>query len=300
MHEFRCLSEGVYAFLQPALVWYSNAGVISGKSATIVIDSLTNRAMTDSFIKEITKVTSQPVRLLVNTHSHADHVYTNHLFPSATVIASRAGREKTAEFLNRQALHDEVFASLFPSMDFSEGRYSLQDMTFSGTLTIFSGEKEIRIIELGPGHSESDVVVHLPAEKIVFCGDVFMNGLPPMPAEGHVSGTIGNLKKLEALQAEIYVAGHGNPGTLSELTAHRILLESLAGRARQCFDNGLSYDEAMETFRHGTLPIEFARPVVLSGYCEWGGKIPVAGNPADTEHMRVMQAVASEAIRYRQ
>jgi cyclase len=94
MHEFRKLSEGVYAFLQPALIWYSNAGVIVGDKDVIVIDSLTNKAMTVSLLEEISKVTAKPVRILINTHSHADHVYTNHLFPSAIVISTETGKDQ--------------------------------------------------------------------------------------------------------------------------------------------------------------------------------------------------------------
>jgi cyclase len=181
-------------------------------------------------------------------------------------------------------------------VDFIGGRYTLQDITFTGSLSLYQNEREIRVIELGPGHSESDVIVHLPGEKIVFCGDLFMNGLPPMPAEGHLTETIANLKFLEELQVEIYVGGHGGPGTIEDITDQRILLESLARQARACYDQGLSYDEAMETFHIGPLPIGFVRPAVLSGYCEWGGKMPSSINPDDTNHMQVIRGVADEVI----
>jgi cyclase len=78
-------------------------------------------------------------------------------------------------------------------------------------INLLSGGREVRVPELGVGHSESDVVVHLPEEKIVFCGDVFMKAMPPMPGEGHVAQTIANYRAIEALEAEIYVAGHGVP-----------------------------------------------------------------------------------------
>ena len=90
-------------------------------------------------------------------------------------------------------------------------------MSFSGSLSIYQGEREVRLLELVPGHSESDLVVHLPKEKIVFCGDIFLNGLPPLPGEGYVTRTIANYKAVEALEADIYVAGHGDPGTLLEV-----------------------------------------------------------------------------------
>ena len=91
MPEFRELAKDVYAFLQPPLVWYSSAGVIIGDRDVIVVDSLTNAAMTESLLAEIRRVTDKPIRFLINTHSHVDHVYTNHLFPEATVISTNPG-----------------------------------------------------------------------------------------------------------------------------------------------------------------------------------------------------------------
>lgn len=300
MHEFRKLSEGIYAFLQPALIWYSNSGVIIGDRDVIVIDSLTNQAMTGALLDEISTVTAKPVRMLINTHSHADHVYTNHLFPSAIILSSGPCREMTREFQQHQNLHDETFKKLFPDVDFSDGRYTLQDMTFTGSISLFQNEREIRVIELGPGHSESDVIVYLPGEKIVFCGDLFMNGLPPLPVEGHLSEAIGNLKRIEDLQADIYVAGHGSPGTQTDIADQRIFLESLTRDARDCFMRGLSYDEAMDTFKHTTLPIAYVRPIVLSSYCELGGKMPHSKDPGETNHMTVLRKVADETLKSRQ
>ena len=73
MAEFRQLARDVYVFLQPPLIWYSSAGVIVGDRDVIVVDSLTNAAMAERLRAEIRRVTDNPIRFLVNTHSHADH-----------------------------------------------------------------------------------------------------------------------------------------------------------------------------------------------------------------------------------
>src|SRR5512139_2039463 len=117
MAEFRQLAKGVYAFLQPPLIWHSSAGVIVGDRDVIVVDSLTNAAMTQSLRAEIRRVTDKPIRFLINTHSHADHVYTNHLFPEATVISTHRCREETEANRKVQAKHDAVFARLFSDVD---------------------------------------------------------------------------------------------------------------------------------------------------------------------------------------
>src|SRR5512139_2396291 len=121
MPEFRKLAKDVYAFLQPPLIWYSSAGVIVGDGDVIVVDSLTNAAMAERLRAEIRRVTDKPIRFLVNTHSHADHVYTNHLFPEATVLSTYRGREKTAANQQAQAKHEALFAKLFPDVDLRGG-----------------------------------------------------------------------------------------------------------------------------------------------------------------------------------
>ena len=295
MAEFRTLARDVYVFLQPPLVWYSSAGIIIGEREVIVVDSLTNAAMTESLRADIRRVTDKPIRFLINTHSHADHVYTNHLFPEATVITTHRGREATAASLKNQSQHDALYARLFPDVDFRGGRYTLQDMSFSGSLTFYQGEREIRVLELGVGHSESDVVVHLPGEKIIFCGDIFTNGMPPLPGEGHVSQTIAHYHAIEALEADLYVAGHGDPGTLADVRAQRIQLERQFQFARECYDKGMSYDEALAAFADDGIPLDFQRLIVLSSYWEFSGQRPETADPASETHLTLLQRVATEA-----
>src|SRR5512136_2305497 len=295
MPEFRKLAKDVYAFLQPPLICYSSAGVIIGDRDVIVVDSLTNAAMTQSLLAEIRRETDKPIRFLINTHSHFDHLYTNHLFPEATVISTHRAREETNANRKVQDKHDALFARLFSDVDLRGGRYTLQDMTFSGSLSFYQGEREVRVLELGVGHSESDVVVHLPGEKIVFCGDVFMNAMPPLPGEGHVTQTIAHYKAIEALEADIYVAGHGNPGTLADVRAQRTRLESQFLRARECFEQGMSYDAALQAFADGGIPLDFQRLIILSSYWEFTGKRPETNDPASENHLTILQGIATKA-----
>ncbi len=289
MTEFRKLAKDVYVFLQPPLICYSSAGVIIGDRDVIVVDSLTNAAMTRDLLTEIRRVTDKPIRFLINTHSHFDHVYTNHLFPEATVISSRRAREETEANRKVQDKHDALFARLFPDVDLRGGRYTLQDMTFSGSLCFYHGEREVRVLELGVGHSESDVVVHLPGEKIVFCGDIFMNTMPPMPGEGHVTQTIAHYKAIEALEAEIYVAGHGDSGTLADVHSQRTQLERQFQRARESFERGMNYDAALQAFAKDDIPLDFQRLIILASYWEFTGKRPETADPASQNHMTLLQ-----------
>ena len=180
-------------------------------------------------------------------------------------------------------------------MDLTGGCYTPQDMSFSGSLVLYQGDREVRVLELGVGHSESVVVVHLPGEKIVFCGDIFMNAMPPLPGEGHVTQTIAHYKAIEALEAEIYVAGHGDPGTLADVRAQRVELESQFQRARDCFERGMSYDDALQAFADDAIPLDFRRMIILASYWEFTGKRPETTDPASRNHMTLLQSIATEA-----
>jgi glyoxylase-like metal-dependent hydrolase (beta-lactamase superfamily II) len=166
---------------------------------------------------------------------------------------------------------------------------------FSGQFWIIKTKREVRVLELGAGHSESDVVVHPPKEKIVFCGDLFMNAMPPLPGEGHVTQTIAHYKAIEALEAEIYVAGHGDPRSLVDVRAQRTQLESQFQHARECFEQGMSCDADLQAFTEDGIPLDFHRLIVLASFWEFTGKLPESTDPASQSHMTLLQGIATEA-----
>ena len=295
MPEFCQLAPNVYAFLQPPLICCSSAGVIVGDREVIVVDSLTNAAMTERFLADIRRVTDKPIHVLINTHAHFDHVYTNHLFPEATVLSTHRAWEATQANRAVQSKHDALFVKLFSDVDLRGGRYTPQDLSFSGSLTLYQGAREVRLLDLGVGHSESDLVVHLPKEKIVFCGDVFLNGMSPLPGEGHVTQTIAHYQAIEALDAEIYVAGHGAPGTRADVYAQRTSLERQFQQAQDWFARGLSYDAALQAVADDGSPSDSQRLILLASYWEFTGQRPATADPASQTHMTLLQGIATEA-----
>ncbi len=116
-----------------------------------------------------------------------------------------------------------------------------------------------------------------------------------MPGEGRVTQTIANCGTIEALEAEIYVGGHGDPGTLDDVRAQRILIESRFQRARKCFERGMSYDAALQALAGDGIRLDFQRMIILSSYCEFTGKLPESADPAGNSHLTVLQGIAMEA-----
>jgi cyclase len=254
--EMKELASGVYAFLQTPAPFYSNAGLIVGKDYAIVVDTLTDGNMVENFIRKIKEVTHKPIRFVVNTHWHSDHIYTNHYFPEAMVICSSRTRK---EILRLNPIEIETLSQVIPKTitTFKGSKITIPDLTFDGTFTFYDGKREIQLIDLGPGHSQSDVVVFLPEEKIVFTGDLVTPSLEGMiPLRGGSYRLIKVLDTLASFDAHTFVPGHGSEVHSREEVARKANagIESLIvmrEEARKCFDQGMTYQEAADKIDYG-------------------------------------------------
>ncbi|MEM0359610.1 MAG: MBL fold metallo-hydrolase [Candidatus Hadarchaeales archaeon] len=206
------LSPGVYAYLQPKGEWFvNNTGFLVGKREVVVIDSVASVKRAERFLAEIRRITDLPIKYLINTHAHPDHLWTNHLFhPSLTICHSRC-REET---LREREVDPSLYLALFPELEVGGVKVCPQDLTFEQSLTLYQeteeGEREIRMIHPGPAHTRGDLFLHLPEEGVVFCGDLlFSPPCTPFVLMGSVRGSIKTLELLRNLQARVYVPGHG-------------------------------------------------------------------------------------------
>ena len=106
---------------------------------------------------------------------------------------------------------------------------------------------------------------------------------------------VDHLKTIEALEADIYVAGHGEPGTLAAVRAQRTQLESRFQYARSCFERGMSYDAALQAVAEDGVPLDFQRLIILGSYGEFTGQRPETTDPASQNHMTLLQGIAMAA-----
>jgi cyclase len=281
--KMKKLVEGVYAYLQPFVYYSSNAGLIVGNKYAVVVDTLTNKYMIESFIARIKEFTDKPVRFVINTHPHGDHTYTNHFFTEAAAICSARCREYT---LKMPPDYLEKARREIPEMSFDGAKDTPQDIVFDKTLTIYQDDREIRLIHLGPGHSPSDAYVFLPQEHIVFCGDILFSGTPPLSIAGSVSRHIEQLETIARLDAEIYVAGHGPITGKEHVYDSRDYLVKVLTEARRCYDRGLSYLEAANSIDMGkeewsAQPIFRLIGLCARAYSEFRGEEPAT--PLDVD-----------------
>ncbi|MFM9611950.1 MBL fold metallo-hydrolase [Streptomyces niveiscabiei] len=250
--RLRELADGVHAFLQPPGGWcLSNAGVITGPDGLVLIDTAATRTRAEALRAAAEGLGRGPVRTVVNTHSHGDHVFGNCVFaPPAEIVAHElTGPEMRATGMALQGL--------WPDVDWGELTLRPPTITFARSLTLLVGDRPVELHHVGPAHSTNDVVVWLPDARVLFAGDVALPGCTPFCLMGSVRGSLAALDRLRGFGAETVVGGHG------EISGPEV------------FDRTEDYlrwilDLAAEGVAEGLTPLRIAR---LRGTGDFGGLV---------------------------
>jgi cyclase len=236
------LTNETYAYVQSGgTMGLNNAGLIVGRNHNLLIDTLTTVPLTRTFLKEVRAVTTNPARYLIVTHHHGDHCFGNHLIPEAVSICHSNCRQE----IERRGQPDaSAMASRAPGLDFTGIRYTLPDVTFNFGLAIYLDGLEIRLLDYGYAHTVGDILVYVPARKVLFCGDLLFLYVTPLGGEGHFAGWIDSLTKISELDIDTYVPGHGPVCGREGLLECREYLMLLYHEGKKAFDAGLTHREA--------------------------------------------------------
>lgn len=219
----------------------SNAAVIVNADDVLLVDSHISPAAADALLEELAALTDRPVRFVINTHWHFDHVHGNQVYPpgveiighetTRAVIAAGGSVSGRSYDLFLGSLPDQIAqaqAAIDTMTDAqaraeaetaleAQRRFQAQvsevvptppNTTLSERMTLFRGEREIRLLFFGRGHTEGDVVVHLPGDGVLITGDLITAGLPYM-GDGFVNEWVDTLEQLKSLEFEWIIPGHG-------------------------------------------------------------------------------------------
>jgi cyclase len=261
------VAPNTYAYLQYDGSWgISNAGFMAGDDGLLVIDATMVASMAEAFIKEIRRVSDQPFRHLVNTHSHPDHTGGNRLFRGAEIISHRVCREE----MNRQppagpSSNERPQPALMrgiprtPAMDRmfdlvanDPGRHiPLPSVTFEDRMTLYYGGTEVQLLYYGPAHTFGDTLVYFPETKVLFAGDVGFFYSMPLAAGGKIGSWLKVIERVKDLDIDLIVPGHGPVGGRQELDDEREFFEFVMDQSRRCFEQGLSSEEAAKAIDLG-------------------------------------------------
>lgn len=215
------IGDGVFAYLQPDGSWgLSNAGLIVGEGTSLLVDTLFDLKLTQEMLDAMKPITAgRPIDTLVNTHANGDHCYGNELVPDraeiyATVAAAEEMTEMPAARLDAMKDSDDPEVSEFAEYTFGDFEFAgidgrMPDRTFSGRLELEVGGRTVEVVDLGPAHTQSDSIVHVPDARTVFSGDLVFAKGTPIAWAGPISNWLAACDRICELDVETIVPGHG-------------------------------------------------------------------------------------------
>jgi len=201
------------------------------------------------------RVWKAPARRVVNTHRNGDHCWGNQLFPDAEIIGHRLcaaefGKERP-EFMqtlrNSGSSSDPAlaaFARRLADWDFAGIELRPPQTLVDERLTIDLDGIQAHLIYVGPAHTSGDLIVHLPAERIVFTGDILFRLCTPIGWEGTYDRWIAALDRIVALAPDVVVPGHGPVCGLEGPREMKAYLQYVRAESKRLFDRGLSAVDA--------------------------------------------------------
>jgi cyclase len=193
--------------LKPNVYWVEggggNSGVIVGDKSVIVIDAKTSAAGGKELLDDIAKITPKPVSTVILTHSDGDHVNGLAAFPAGIKIIAHENNKKEQETALAAGGRGAPPADRLPT----------QVIAKSKEVLAIDGEN-LELYHWAPAHTSGDLVVYLPAEKIVFTGDIIAMQMPDplihLEKNGSSAGWIATAKGIVALDSDQFVPGHGD------------------------------------------------------------------------------------------
>lgn len=224
----------------------SNAGFVITSEGVVVVDALGSPELARRLLAQIRQRTSLPVKWVVLTHYHADHIYGLQVFHEAG--AKILAHEKAREYLNSDTAALRLKASrqdLWPWVD-EKTRLVAADRWMNRTETLRLGGTDFIIEPVGPAHTAEDLVVYVPQKKVLFVGDLVFRNRIPFVGQADSRQWIVGLERLLQFDAQVVIPGHGPPSqdARADIALTRDYLVHLRQVMGQAAADMVPFDEA--------------------------------------------------------
>jgi len=318
------VAPGVYSYVQPDGTWFiNNMGFIAGSNAVVSIDTTSTERRNRAYLDAIASVTSNPVKVVVNTHHHADHTHGNYQFTDATIISHARCRDVMV------AAGIPDYSAVFPGVEWGDLQFRAPDVTFEGSMVLHLDDRRIELSDLGfVAHTDCDIVAWPPDSRVLRVPDSVSSPLASAAtcALRTVMHALDRMPRIR-FSASVVVLGAGPVGVLAAAAALRsgasqvILIGAPASRLAATEEWGLTSrididhtepDERIEAVRNMTqgrgadIVLECAGPPDAftegMGMVRAGGTLMVIGQahgetvPVATTAMKVRQLTVRTSL----
>ncbi|WP_282137259.1 MBL fold metallo-hydrolase [Rossellomorea aquimaris] len=289
------LCDGVYAAIAtPGQGAWSNAGIVDLGEELLIFDSFATPSAGYELRKQAEEMTGKPVKYLINSHYHGDHVFGNQAFADTTIISTSLTRkwfeeknkivdlkteiEEMEGYLNKLEKQIELTADRVMKASqinqYKEMEAILKDLPtiklvlptylFEEKMVIEGSKRKVELHCFGGGHTPSDTFLYLPQEKIGFMSDLVTVDLHVPIYDPEEFCAI--LKKVKLLDIETVVPGHGSPGGNELVCTLEKYLSFLIEKTKEAVKNGVPLEVFVSNLE---IPDE---------YGEWKGVNGIRGN----------------------
>ncbi|MGH7398504.1 MAG: MBL fold metallo-hydrolase [Candidatus Rokuibacteriota bacterium] len=300
--DFRRVADGVHvAVAAPAYKVNSNTAIIESDDGAVIVDTHSKPSAARVIVDRLRDLTARPVRYVVNTHFHWDHWHGNEVYPAAYPGAEIITNQLTREAMVRKGLKriqdhvrqvpDEIArlrggladaataeqrAKLQSDLRLAESylaevkamKPALPTMAFEQTMTLYRRDREIHLLYLGRAHTEGDVFVHLPKERVVITGDAVI-GWTPFMGDGYPEDWVTTLDRLAELPWDTLIMGHGEPAGRDWLRTFRGYIHDMVEAVREEAASGGSLDEVKQRVTARLAPTYEAAFAAYRHYRPW-------------------------------
>ncbi|HWS76459.1 MAG TPA: MBL fold metallo-hydrolase, partial [Quisquiliibacterium sp.] len=224
----------------------SNAGFVVTDEGVVVFDALGSPALGAELLAQIRRITPLPVRRVIVSHYHADHVYGLQPFrdAGAEIWAHRKVREYLATEAPAARL-EERRQSLAPWVD---ARTSVvpPDRYLDGDTGFRLGGLGFRVLAVAPAHTAEDLMLLVEEEGVLFAGDLMFAGRVPFVGDADSRSWLDSVRRLVEMKPRVLVGGHGPASTdaARDLALTRDYLAYLRDSMGRAVEQMLGFDEA--------------------------------------------------------
>ena len=220
-----------------------NIAVSSGEDGVFIIDDQL-KPLTDQLLASISKVSERPIRFVINTHYHGDHVGGNETLGAAGSVI--IGHDNI-----RKRMTSEQFSNFMNSTTPAWPKDSLPVVTFNDQVTLHLNGEAVTVTHVPRGHTDGDSIVHFPDSNVLHMGDIFFNGLYPyidLDGGGSIQGMIAAVELgIGMANAETrIIPGHGPLSDLNGMREYHTFLIKARDNVQALIDQGMSLEQAIE------------------------------------------------------